>query len=116
MTPIVTQILSYLTAIGNILIILLVISMFQKKESPLTKLKQFFQDKGLLIGFIISLIATIGSLYFSEIAKYDPCKLCWIQRIFMYPLALIFFIALIKKDRNIAEIGRASCRERVQKL
>ena len=34
-----------------------------------------------------------GSLYFSEVANYVPCRLCWFQRIAMYPLAVILLIA-----------------------
>ncbi len=39
--------------------------------------------------WIVSLTATLGSLYFSEIRKFIPCELCWYQRIMMYPLVLI---------------------------
>lgn len=44
--------------------------------------------------------ATLGSLYFSEIADYIPCRLCWFQRIAMYPIALIALIALLRRDRS----------------
>lgn len=50
---------------------------------------------------IISLTSTLGSLYFSEILKLPPCLLCWYQRIFMYPLVVIFAIGIWKKDKNI---------------
>lgn len=43
--------------------------------------------------------ATLGSLYFSEIADYLPCKYCWYQRIAMYPIAAIMAAALIFRDR-----------------
>ncbi|MGR5922655.1 disulfide bond formation protein B [Bacillus pacificus] len=45
----------------------------------------------------ISLIATCGSLYFSEILGFTPCNLCWYQRIFMYPLIFLIIIAMIKR-------------------
>src|SRR3990167_4651115 len=45
--------------------------------------------------------ATLGSLYFSEIKGLYPCQLCWYQRIFMYPLALIFAVAIARKDKNV---------------
>ena len=48
----------------------------------------------LRFSFILSLIATLGSLFFSEILKYPPCVLCWYQRICMYPLVLIFGAAI----------------------
>jgi disulfide bond formation protein DsbB len=48
----------------------------------------------------VSGAALLGSLYFSEIADYVPCRLCWFQRIAMYPIALIALIALIRRDAN----------------
>jgi disulfide bond formation protein DsbB len=44
--------------------------------------------------------ATVGSLYFSEVANYLPCTLCWYQRIAMYPLAVMMPIAAALRDRN----------------
>ena len=37
-------------------------------------------------------VATLGSLYFSEVAHFRPCVLCWVQRAFMYPLAPLLFV------------------------
>jgi disulfide bond formation protein DsbB len=54
----------------------------------------------LRLSFIVALIATLGSLFFSEVLGYPPCVLCWYQRIAMYPLALIFFVALWSEDEN----------------
>lgn len=56
----------------------------------------------LSIAWIASFIATLGSLYFSEIMQYTPCDLCWYQRIFMYPLVIILGIGVFKKDASIA--------------
>ena len=50
--------------------------------------------------FLISLIATLGSLYFSEIRMYIPCEMCWYQRIIMYPMVVISLIGVIKEDVN----------------
>ena len=69
----------------------------------MTKMKQI--ENLLLMLWTVALIATLGSLYFSEIMQYEPCKLCWIQRIFMYPLVIIYGTALIKKDMRIALPG-----------
>lgn len=59
----------------------------------------------LLVIWTQALIATLGSLYFSEFVGYIPCDLCWTQRIFMYPLVIIYGTAIIKKDINIALPG-----------
>lgn len=56
----------------------------------------------LLMAWIVALTATLGSLYYSEIRNFIPCDLCWIQRIFMYPLAILLAIATVKKDANQA--------------
>ncbi|MBI63601.1 MAG: disulfide bond formation protein B [Chloroflexi bacterium] len=54
----------------------------------------------LFFCFILSFLGTIGSLYLSEVRNLEPCKLCWFERIFLFPLVLIFFITWLKKDRN----------------
>lgn len=59
-------------------------------------------ENGLLFAWFTSLIATLGSLYFSEIEGFEPCALCWYQRIFMYPLVLLIAIGIIRKDRGVA--------------
>lgn len=51
--------------------------------------------------WIVSLTATLGSLYFSEIRKFIPCELCWYQRIMMYPLVLILGIATFQGDARV---------------
>lgn len=60
------------------------------------------QENMLLIIWAAALIATLGSLYYSEIKGYIPCTLCWYQRIIMYPIVLIGLVALIQKNGKIA--------------
>ncbi|NND74199.1 MAG: disulfide bond formation protein B [Ilumatobacter sp.] len=61
----------------------------------------------LLAGWAVPLAAAIatgamaGSLYFSEVADFIPCKLCWFQRIAMYPLAVLLVLAAVWRDRRI---------------
>ncbi|MFD2630314.1 disulfide oxidoreductase [Oceanobacillus kapialis] len=50
-------------------------------------------------------IALAGSLFFSEVMGYAPCELCWIQRILMYPLVVIYGVAAFKKQVSIALPG-----------
>jgi len=64
--------------------------------------KQKKLENHLFITWATSVIAMAGSLYFSEIRQYEPCELCWYQRILMYPLAIILLIAYIKKDYKIS--------------
>ena len=57
-----------------------------------------FTKHALPLAFLVAAVATAGSLFLSEIAQFTPCKLCWLQRIFMYPLVVILGVALIKDD------------------
>lgn len=41
------------------------------------------------ISWVIALVATLGSLYFSQIRHFIPCEMCWYQRILMYPLVIV---------------------------
>ena len=59
-------------------------------------------ENGLTFISIVSLVATLGSLYFSQIRGFEPCTLCWYQRILMYPIILISGIGLFQKNANIA--------------
>lgn len=54
----------------------------------------------LFLAFIISMMATLGSLFFSEVMGYPPCILCWYQRICMYPLVLIIGAANLFPAKN----------------
>ena len=57
---------------------------------------------GLWIICMITTGAMVGSLYFSEKVGFAPCKLCWYQRIAMYSIAIISFVAALRNDKNIA--------------
>ena len=46
-------------------------------------------------------VATVGSLYLSEVAGYVPCTLCWYQRIAMYPLVVVLGVATFRDDREV---------------
>jgi disulfide bond formation protein DsbB len=60
----------------------------------------FFKTYSLYMAWVVSLVAVSGSLYFSEYMNFEPCKLCWFQRIFMYPMAILLGIACYKNDRR----------------
>lgn len=51
--------------------------------------------------FVVAAVATAGSLYFSEVAGFEPCRLCWYQRIAMYPLVVILGIAAWRSDPGV---------------
>ena len=49
--------------------------------------------------------ATLGSLFFSEVMELPPCSLCWVQRIFMFPLAIVLFVGLFPFDAGVVRYG-----------
>lgn len=53
------------------------------------------------IALLAAMIATAGSLFFSEVLRWIPCELCWYQRILMYPLVLILFVGIWRDDRKV---------------
>jgi disulfide bond formation protein DsbB len=52
----------------------------------------------LWVAWGFAFVATAGSLFFSEYSNFIPCRLCWFQRIGMYPLAVILLLAAIRRD------------------
>ena len=66
----------------------------RKDDSPF----EFLRGTTMWLTGIVALGATLGSLYLSEIVHLIPCKLCWYQRIAMYPIALVALLAAWRKD------------------
>ena len=99
MVDFISKTLTFFTLLGGILLIAILLYITARKlfgikpKQPDNLLKQY----GLLLAFLIALTSTIGSLFYSEIAQYAPCKLCWYQRILIYPQVVILGIALAKK-------------------
>ena len=53
----------------------------------------------LPLALAIAAVATAGSLYYSEVAGYPPCEMCWYQRICMYALVPVLAVAVARRDR-----------------
>lgn len=58
---------------------------------------------GIYLAMIQAWVATMASLYLSEVLGYVPCELCWLQRIFMYPIALILTLGLLRNDERVGD-------------
>lgn len=94
--------LAGLTVVGGAWLISMLLSLMTDKGKGIV---EWFKQRALPGAFVVSLIATLGSLFYSEVAGFTPCKLCWFQRIFMYPLPIILGLGLLKKDKKIAKYG-----------
>lgn len=91
-TQTVNQLLSFFTLLGGVLFITGVLLTRNN-----VSMRKFLIKYSLVLAFSVSLIATLGSLFYSEIARFEPCKLCWYQRIFLFPQTILFAVALWKK-------------------
>ncbi len=96
--------LEILTLLGGIFIAAIVIIIIYSKltgRKIANNLFKFLNTNYLILGLIIALSATLGSLFYSEIMDYGPCVLCWYQRIFMYSQVALFAIAIYKRKNDI---------------
>lgn len=93
------DILTVLTVLAQVLIVLGFISLFLKKNNPI---RETFEKHGFKLTFLVALTSMFGSLFYSDVLGYEPCKFCWFQRIFMYPQAIILGLALWKEDFNLS--------------
>ena len=69
----------------------------------MSKLKELIRSRYREFALFISISATSGSLYFSEILGWTPCKLCWLQRIFIYPLPVILLTSLFLDKSDVQD-------------
>ncbi|HEU5216637.1 MAG TPA: disulfide bond formation protein B [Gaiellaceae bacterium] len=97
--------LSVLGVIGQVLIALLLIvgllALFGLR-APLDAIRRLLWGYELWAAFVVAAIATGGSLFFSEIAHFPPCELCWYQRICMYPLSILTLLMAWQGDNRAA--------------
>ncbi|MST04381.1 MAG: disulfide bond formation protein B [Candidatus Pacebacteria bacterium] len=98
-----SQIVSFPILISHILIIPIIFYAFFIEKRDNHSFYLFLKKRGLLILFLISLVATLGSLIYSSVIGFDPCVLCIWQRIFLFPQVIILAIALKKKYSGIVD-------------
>jgi disulfide bond formation protein DsbB len=61
----------------------------------------YVKENAINLYLTLLIIATVGSLFYSEIADFTPCKLCWIQRIFIFPQILIILVSKFNKKKEV---------------
>lgn len=65
-----------------------------------TSLLSKFRSNAIYLAWFQALIATLGSLFFSEVMQLTPCLLCWYQRIMMYPLVIVLTVGILLRDTH----------------
>ena len=84
------------------LLILIGLAALLGARGPLRALRDALWGYELWAAFVVAAVATGGSLFFSEIAHFIPCELCWFQRICMYPLSITTLVAALTGDHRVA--------------
>lgn len=100
--------LNYTLALGAVAmqvatIILLALSYFGKGTKTYMWVSEKIRMWGMWILLTLSFGGSLLTLYYSEILGYPPCPLCWWQRVFLYPQAILFALAIWKKERLIID-------------
>lgn len=55
----------------------------------------------LFIAWLLASVSVTGSVFFSYVLEFEPCVLCWYQRICLFPLVLILAVGLFPFDKNV---------------
>jgi disulfide bond formation protein DsbB len=94
--------LAWLTLFGQVVLgLFLLLSFFGRRTALFKQMLKIAGSRAVLFSFIIVLVAMVGSLYYSDILGFEPCRLCWYQRILMYPQVLLFGVALLKRKNDV---------------
>lgn len=97
-----TSLFAFLTVVAALVAIAAAAtSLFGRKNASVQQFRQEYASTILLAATLIPLTCMLGSLYYSEIENFTPCRYCWFQRIFMYSTAIILVVAWIRRDLAI---------------
>lgn len=96
--------LNFYLALGGVVMFLLGAILFfdQKRERALRGLVQKY---GLLVAFFVSGGGTVMALVYSDVLGFEPCGLCWLARICLFPQTLLLLTAIFVKDAAFARYG-----------
>jgi disulfide bond formation protein DsbB len=98
-------VLSFATLLIHISFVLFVLSLMRERSRLFV---QKTLDKAfpyaIWVGFFVSVAAVILSLVYSNVIGYPPCELCWWQRVFLYPQAILFAVALFSRKNAVVAI------------
>lgn len=61
----------------------------------------------LFAAWVLVTVATLGSLFFSDVMGVPICSLCWYQRVAMYPLVLVLAVGLLPYDPRVLRYAAA---------
>ena len=92
----------FLTLVSNVIFVVVLVVIGVHSETR-AKMYSFVHKYILQLLFWGIMSAVVGSLVYSEIVGFPACDLCWYQRIFLYPQAVIVLMAMIRKDKTVID-------------
>jgi disulfide bond formation protein DsbB len=109
-TDAVSLFLALLAVLADVAVVFALVLAIGGHLSPrIARLRSHVADavapQALGLAFAVAAVATAGSLYFSEVAHFTPCRLCWYQRICMYPLAPLLAWAAWRRDLRLRPLA-----------
>lgn len=106
MTPLVQNVTT-LIALGVIALDAIIVLGFgllllegRKLKGGLRRLMDSVADNAFVLGLLIVVAGAFASLFYSMVAEFEPCTLCWWQRVLLFPQAAIFGAALYAKRKG----------------
>jgi len=68
---------------------------------------RLYGETALGLAWVIALMASLTILFIGEVLGQIPCLLCWFQRVFMFPLAIVLGLGLWLRDDRVGRYGVA---------
>ena len=87
-----------LAVVANVVVLAIAVLAVARRRA---QLRDTLGPSALPAALVVAVLATAGSLYFSEVAHFEPCRLCWYQRIAMYPLVVLLGVASWRRDNGV---------------
>jgi disulfide bond formation protein DsbB len=92
-----------LATLAQVLVVVaVVVAIGARWSAPLARLRSAavhqIAPQALGLAAVVALVSTLGSLYLSEVANFPPCRLCWFQRVAMYPLVVVLGVGAVRRD------------------
>lgn len=91
--------LTVVAGVGSIAYLALAVLARRRRDAA--ELGSALADAAVWLALLVAAASMVGSLYFSEVAHFTPCRYCWFQRIAMYPLVPILFVGAIRRDPGV---------------
>ncbi len=99
-SSLIVSVTAFLTLVSHVALGLFVLGLLLK-VSFVRDVRSFVARRATLLSLVVTTSALVGSLLYSEVLGFDPCVLCWIQRIFIYPQVILLAIALWVKEQKM---------------